>query len=71
MQRLHGVKVVQTTDHCVEDPADLALGDGFAQFAAVLYFVEETIGVEVVDYTIALAVLSTEIVGLHLCHPYF
>lgn len=71
MQRLHGMQVVQTTDYSVENPADLTFSDGFAQFAAVLYLVEETIGIELVDYPILFAVLRTEIVGLHLCDPYF
>lgn len=61
------MKIVQATDHVVEDPADLSLNDGLADFAAVLDLIEKTISVEVIDYPVSFAVLSTEIVGLHLC----
>lgn len=71
VQRLLGMQVGQAAYNGVEDPADLALGDGLAQLAAVLDLVEETIRVEVVDYSIPFAGLSAEIAGLHICDPYF
>lgn len=71
VQRLHRVEIVQAADHVVEDPADLALSDGLAHLAAILDFVEETIRIEVIDYSIPLAVGSAEVVGLHLCDLYF
>lgn len=64
------MKVVQATDHVVEDPAYLSLSNRLAHFAAVLDLIEKTISIEVIDYPVSFAVSCAEISGLHLFDLY-